>query len=146
MGTLDDNYLNAYRSLRLTRDAAGVLVAEFHSNGGPFTFTAPDHTELVDAFYRIAQDRSNKIVILTGVGGEFIPSIDFSSFGNVADPGVWSRIHDEGIQILEKETRPSPLVCRSRMETAPRTRMPPSGRCRVRRFVLAQCLPNEQNR
>jgi enoyl-CoA hydratase/carnithine racemase len=33
---------------------------------------------LVDAFYRIAQDRSNKIVILTGVGGEFIPSIDFS--------------------------------------------------------------------
>jgi len=101
MGTLDDNYLNAYRSLRLTRDAAGVLVAEFHSNGGPFTFTAPDHTELVDAFYRIAQDRSNKIVILTGVGGEFIPGIDFSSFGNVADPGVWSRVHDEGVQILE---------------------------------------------
>ena len=50
-----------------------MLVVEFHTKGGPFRFTAQDHTELVDAFYRIAQDRENKIVILTGVGGEFIP-------------------------------------------------------------------------
>ena len=101
MGTLQDNYLAAYRSLKMTRDAAGVLIAEFHTNGGPFTFTAQDHTELVDAFYRIAQDRANKIVIFTGTGGEFIPGIDFSSFGNVADPDIWSRVHDEGVQILE---------------------------------------------
>jgi hypothetical protein len=66
MQRLQDDYLAAYRSLRLTRDSEGVLVAEFHSNDGPFTFTAPDHTEFVDAFYRIAQDRANKIVILTG--------------------------------------------------------------------------------
>jgi enoyl-CoA hydratase/carnithine racemase len=47
--------------------------------GGPFRFTAQDHTEFVDAFYRIAQDRENKIVILTGASGEFIPEIDFAS-------------------------------------------------------------------
>src|SRR5216117_2541808 len=98
---LQDDYFAAYRSLKLTRDASGVLVVEFHSKGGPFTFTAQDHTEFVDAFYRIAQDRANKIVILTGAGGEFIPEIDFSSFGNVADPGVWSQVHDEGVQLLE---------------------------------------------
>ena len=40
----------AYRSLKLTRDASGVLMAEFHTNDGPFTFTAQDHTELADAF------------------------------------------------------------------------------------------------
>jgi enoyl-CoA hydratase/carnithine racemase len=96
-----DDYFAAYRSLKLTRDADGVLVVEFHSNDGPFTFSAQDHTEFVDAFYRIAQDRANKIVILTGAGGEFIPGIDFSSFGNVADPGVWSQVHDEGVQLLE---------------------------------------------
>jgi enoyl-CoA hydratase/carnithine racemase len=79
MQTLRDNYLNAYRSLKLTRDAEGVLVAQFHTDGGPFTFTAQDHTEFVDAFYHIAQDRANKIVILTGAGGEFIPGIDFAS-------------------------------------------------------------------
>ncbi len=101
MQTFQADYFAAYHSLRLTRDANGVLLAEFHSNGGPFTFTAQDHTEFVEAFYRIAQDRANKIVILTGAGGEFIPDIDFPSFGNVANPAVWSQVHDEGVQIVE---------------------------------------------
>jgi enoyl-CoA hydratase/carnithine racemase len=101
MNAIKSNNFEAYRSLKLTRDASGVLVAEFHSNGGSFTFTAQDHTEFVDAFYRISQDRENKIVILTGAGGDFISNIDFSTFGNVADPGVWSQIRDEGMQILE---------------------------------------------
>lgn len=77
----------------MTRDGQGILVVEFHTNGGPLIFTAQDHTDFVDAFYRIAQDR--------GTGGEFIPRIDFSSFGDVANPGVWSQVHDEGVQILE---------------------------------------------
>jgi enoyl-CoA hydratase/carnithine racemase len=101
MHTLQADYFTAYRSLKLTRDASGVLVVEFHTKGGPFTFTAPDHTQFVDAFYRIGQDRENKIVILTGAGGGFISAIDVSSFGNVADPNVWSQVHDEGVQILE---------------------------------------------
>src|SRR3979490_22189 len=92
---LQDDYFAAYRSLKLTRDADGVLVVEFHTKGGSLRFTAQDHTEFVDAFYRIAQDRENKIVILTGAGGEFIPKIDFSSFG------VWSQVHDESVQLLE---------------------------------------------
>jgi len=98
---LQNDYTGAYRSLKLTRDNDGVLVAEFHSKGGPFTFAAQDHTELVDAFYRIAQDRANKIVILTGAGGDFITGVEWPSFGDVSDPGVWSQIHDEGVQILE---------------------------------------------
>src|SRR5579863_2998429 len=101
MQTLSVDYLNAYSGLTLTRDAEGILVAQFHTNGGPFTFTAQDHTEFVDAFYRVGQDRANKIVILTGAGGEFIPGIDFTSFGNFADPSVLSQVHDEGVQILE---------------------------------------------
>ena len=69
MQTLRDNYLTAYRNLKLTRDAEGVLVVQFHNNEGPLTFTAEAHTEVVDAFYRISQDRANKIVIVTGAGG-----------------------------------------------------------------------------
>src|SRR5258705_13045507 len=108
---LQNDYLAAYRSLKLTRDADGVLVVEFHSKGGPFTFTAQDHTEFVEAFYRIAQDRENKIVILTGAGGGFIPEIDFSSFGNAADPGVWSQVPDEGAQLLENiDNIPGPVI------------------------------------
>src|SRR5262252_7715170 len=101
MPTLQADYFAAYRSLTLTRDTNGVLVVGFHSNGGPCMFTAHDHTEFDDAFYRIAQDRAHQIVILTGAGGEFMPDIDFSSFGNVADPGVWSQVHDEGVPVLE---------------------------------------------
>jgi enoyl-CoA hydratase/carnithine racemase len=101
MQTLPADYFSAYHNLKVTRDANGVLVAEFHSNGGPFIMSAPAHTEFVDAFYRIAQDRANKIVILTGAGGEFITDVDWSSFGDVTDPGVWSQVHDEGAQVLE---------------------------------------------
>jgi enoyl-CoA hydratase/carnithine racemase len=98
---LQDNYFAAYHNLKLTRDDKGVLIAEFRSDGGPCIMTAHAHTEFVDAFYRISQDRANQIVILTGTGGEFITDVDWSSFGNVTDPGVWSQVHDEGVQALE---------------------------------------------
>src|ERR1700731_1009593 len=101
MQTIPDSYFTAYRSLKLTRDAEGVLVVQLHSNGGPLTFTAQAHTEVVDAFYRISQDRANKIVILTGAGGDFMIGVDWLSFENVSDPGVWSQVHDEGVQVLE---------------------------------------------
>src|ERR1700761_6387072 len=101
MQTLQSDYLAAYRSLKLTRDAQGVLLVQLHTNGGAFIMTAQAHTEFVEAFYRIAQDRANKIVILTGAGGEFITDVEWASFGDVADPGVWSQVHDEGVQVLE---------------------------------------------
>ena len=56
---LQNNYFADYHNLKLTRDDKGVLIAEFHTKGGPFIMTAPAHTEFVDAFYRIAQDRAN---------------------------------------------------------------------------------------
>jgi Enoyl-CoA hydratase/isomerase len=101
MQTPEADYFSAYRTVKMTRDAKGVLVVEFHSNGGPCTFSAQHHTEVVEAFHRIAQDRANKIVILTGAGGDFIVGVDWNSFGDVSAPGVWSQIHDEGGQVLE---------------------------------------------
>ena len=101
MQTPQADYFAAYRNLKLSRDDKGVLVAEFHSDGGQFIMTAQSHTEFVDAFHRIGQDRANKIVIITGAGGNFIGDVEWPSFGDVADPGVWSRIHDEGVQVLE---------------------------------------------
>ncbi len=101
MKATQPDYFTAYSSLKLTRDAQGVLVVEFHRKGGPFIMSAQAHTEFVDAFYRISQDRANKIVILTGAGREFIVDVDWSSFGDVSDPGVWSQVHDEGVQALE---------------------------------------------
>ena len=101
MQTAQADYFTAYHNVKLTRDAGGVLTVQLHTNGGPCLMTAQTHTEFVEAFYRISQDRANKIVILTGAGGDFITDVDWSSFGNAADPGVWSQIHDEGVQVLE---------------------------------------------
>jgi enoyl-CoA hydratase/carnithine racemase len=95
------DYFTAYQYVKLTRDANGVLTVSLHTNGGPCLMTAQTHTEFVEAFYRISQDRDNKIVILTGAGGDFITDVDWSSWGNPGDPGVWSQIHDEGVQVLE---------------------------------------------
>jgi hypothetical protein len=51
MQTLRAEYFAAYRNLKLSRDDKGVLVAEFHSDGGPFIMNAQAHTEFVDAFH-----------------------------------------------------------------------------------------------
>jgi enoyl-CoA hydratase/carnithine racemase len=96
-----ENYFDAYRYVKLTRDTQGVLLAQLHDKGKPLTFSAEAHTEVTDAFYRISQDRANKIVILTGAGGDFMTGVDWASFKDVSDPNVWSQIHDEGAQVLE---------------------------------------------
>jgi enoyl-CoA hydratase/carnithine racemase len=101
MQTPQTDYFTAYHNVKLMRDANGVLTVQLHTNGGPLLMSAQAHTEFVEAFYRISQDRANKIVILTGAGGEFITDVDWASFGDVADPGVWSQVHDEGVQVLE---------------------------------------------
>jgi enoyl-CoA hydratase/carnithine racemase len=97
----DPAYFTSARGLHMERDDKGVLVVTINDGaGGPITFTAGDHTEFTHAFYAIAQDRANKVVILTGAG-DFMAQIDFSTFGNVGDPDIWSQVHDEGVQILE---------------------------------------------
>jgi enoyl-CoA hydratase/carnithine racemase len=97
----EPSYFSAARGLHMERDEKGVLLVTINDGkGGPITFTAKDHTEFTEAFYRIGQDRDNKIVILTGTG-DYMAAIDFSTFGNVADPDVWSQVHDEGVQIVE---------------------------------------------
>src|SRR5260370_443268 len=53
MQTLQTDYFAAYRNLKLSRDAKGVLVAEFHSDGGPFIMNTQAHTEQLFALEAI---------------------------------------------------------------------------------------------
>ena len=48
--------------------------------------------------HKIEQTRSS---YSTGADGDFIIGVDWNSFGDVSDPGVWSQIYDEGSQVLE---------------------------------------------
>jgi enoyl-CoA hydratase/carnithine racemase len=94
-------YFTATPALRMERSADGVLTVTFNTGGGAFKFTATEHEAFVDAFHAIGRDRANKVVILTGAGGNWIGDIDFASFGDVSDPDRWSKVHDEGTQVLE---------------------------------------------
>jgi enoyl-CoA hydratase/carnithine racemase len=105
-------YFTQTDNLHMTRDAQGVLLVEMNTHGGPFKFTAKAHEAFVDAFYQISRDRDNKIVILTGKGGQWMGDIDFASFGDVSDPDVWSKVHDEGTQIVENIANIRvPMIC-----------------------------------
>ena len=44
------DYFAAYRNLKLSRDDKGVMVAEFHSDGGPFIMNARDTPSLLMLF------------------------------------------------------------------------------------------------
>jgi enoyl-CoA hydratase/carnithine racemase len=94
-------YFSKYSSVRFERDSDGILVMSLNTDGGPLKFTAKEHEAFVDVFYDVGRDRDNKIVILTGAGGHFMADIDFGTFGDVSDPDVWSKVHDEGTQIME---------------------------------------------
>lgn len=108
----DPAYFTQTDNMHMSRDAKGVLLVEMNTNGGPFKFDAKAHEQFVDAFYHIGRDRDNKIVILTGKGGQWMGDIDFSSFGDVSDPDVWSKVHDEGTQIVENIANIRvPMIC-----------------------------------
>ena len=108
----DPAYFTATENMHMSRDAKGVLLVEMNSNGGPMKFGAVPHNQFVDAFYNISRDRDNKIVILTGKGGDWMADIDFASFGDVSDPDVWSKVHDEGTQIIENIANIRvPMIC-----------------------------------
>ena len=108
----DPEYFTATDSMKMTRGDDGVLLVEMHTDGAPLTFTAQDHEQFVEAFYRIGRDRDNKVVILTGTGGDWIVGVDFPSFGNVGDADTWSKVHDEGAQIVENLANIRvPVIC-----------------------------------
>ena len=89
-------YFTKYPSVRFERDSDGTVVMSLHTDGGPLTFTAKEHELFVDAFYDVGRDRDNKVVILTGAGGHFMPAIDFGTFGDVSDPESGPRCTTRG--------------------------------------------------
>jgi predicted dienelactone hydrolase len=51
------SYFDDFAHLAMERDEAGVLVVTMNDGaGGPITFSALDHTEFTEAFYRIGDD------------------------------------------------------------------------------------------
>ena len=99
------DYQDKYECIRFSRDGSGVLEMRMHTRGGPAlwgTSLKSLHAELGHAFRDVAQDRDNKVVILTGTGDSFCAAMDAEEpFPEPSLAAMWPRIHDEGLALLQ---------------------------------------------
>jgi enoyl-CoA hydratase/carnithine racemase len=94
------DYQCAYSSAELARDANGVLLVQFHTAGGSLIWSETAHRELSGLFGDIADDRDNRVVVLTGKGDSFITESDSASLSDVGTPTGWDKIYFEGRRML----------------------------------------------
>ena len=66
------DYATKYQHIRMERDGDGILEVTLHTGGDSLQWDFVAHEELPRAFYEIAEDQENRVVILTGVGEDFI--------------------------------------------------------------------------
>jgi enoyl-CoA hydratase/carnithine racemase len=93
-------YSERYEHVAMSRDERGVLELRLHSDGGPLVWGDGPHTELPYCFADVAADPANRVVVLTGSGGDFIAHVDDSWVGTVT-PAKWDKIYHHGRKLLE---------------------------------------------
>ncbi|HJU09288.1 MAG TPA: enoyl-CoA hydratase/isomerase family protein [Candidatus Binataceae bacterium] len=69
-----EDYCNRYKYIAMER-TDGILQMRFHSNGKELLWGGRPHEEASYAFYDVARDRDNKVVIITGTGNSFCADI-----------------------------------------------------------------------
>jgi enoyl-CoA hydratase/carnithine racemase len=69
-----EEYAGKYKFIKMDRQD-GILQMTLHSNGGELLWGGRPHEECSYAFYDIARDRENKVVIITGTGDNFCADI-----------------------------------------------------------------------
>ena len=94
------SYFDAYPTIAFERDELGVLTVRLHSDGGPVRYSPQHHHDWVRAFVDIADDRDNRVMILTGTGDSFIDLFDWGQ--RTADPQMWDVIYYEGKHLLRR--------------------------------------------
>jgi enoyl-CoA hydratase/carnithine racemase len=95
------SYQDAYPNIRFER-SDGILQMQIHTNGAEAVWAAERggiHEQMGDAFYRIAHDNENRVIILTGTGSEFLARMDVGG-GEPMNTETWYRIFKEGRDLL----------------------------------------------
>ncbi|MEX3947976.1 enoyl-CoA hydratase/isomerase family protein [Paraburkholderia sp. EG287B] len=81
----------------------GVLQVRLHTDGGPLKWGALDgsiHSQLGEAFYQIARDLENRVVILTGTGNAFCDAMNYAELPAEPLAQIWPRLQREGQDLL----------------------------------------------
>ena len=66
-----EEYSTRFQTIRMERDADGILLFQLHSGGGAFQWGLLPHKELGEAFRFVGADRGNRVIIFTGTGATF---------------------------------------------------------------------------
>jgi enoyl-CoA hydratase/carnithine racemase len=89
-----------YRHVTITREADGVVLVRLHTDGGPLAWSPTAHTELPRAFTALSDDLDARVVVLTGTGDAFCPTMDGAAF--MASRHEWHQIWWEGRRLLQR--------------------------------------------
>lgn len=96
------DYFDSYPTFAMSRDEDGILLLRFKARDGdgPVSYSPQHHTDWSRAFLDIAEDRDNRVVILTGTGESFIDQYAWDR--PAVDPQMWDQIIYEGKHILRR--------------------------------------------
>ncbi len=97
--TTFDAYRDAFPNAALARKPNGVLEVRLHTGGGKLLFDGHTHSQFVELFHAIGEDRDNRVVILTGSGEAFMDTISPDGF-DFFTPQGYDRILREGRKVL----------------------------------------------
>jgi enoyl-CoA hydratase/carnithine racemase len=96
------SYTQKYRNIAFER-RDGILEMRVHTDGGPMRWGADPgcvHEQLGYAFYDVAHDVDNKVVILTGTGDAFCKDRNTAEYSEAYSADYWYRITREGRDML----------------------------------------------
>ena len=87
----------------------GILDMRLHTEGGSLQWGIDEgciHSQIGDAFYCIARDRSNKVVIMRGTGDDYCTARILSEFTDLDNDEANYRLIQEGRDILTNQLGP----------------------------------------
>ena len=95
-------YQNSFRNIRLER-RDGILQMSLHTEGGSLKWAAMEgsiHEQLGEAFFQVAHDRENRVVIFTGTGDAFCTEMNAAEMQSEVTAEAWYRITREGKDLV----------------------------------------------
>jgi enoyl-CoA hydratase/carnithine racemase len=95
-------YFDRYPTFAMTRDDDGILLLRLRArdSDGEVAYSPQHHTDWSRAFVDIADDKDNRVVIMTGSGSSFID--DYAWDRPTVDPQGWDQIYYEGKHLLRR--------------------------------------------
>lgn len=99
-----DEYKDRYPHIKMERTDDGILLMQFHVDGGEFEWSFENHHEVAFSWRDVGADPENKVIILTGSGDAFLrrehihlDDIDRDGMDDAAGRAVeWIDAHSHG--------------------------------------------------